>query len=550
MAKKVDTTPYDIRHNQNVEKYARRILRVYLSVVREAIRIAQTVGEIPDGKVFSFADYPQTTKRINDLFAGMEKEVVAVIDDGTKREWLLSAQKNDKLVDAVVKSTSLSRSQVATYYQRNLEALTAFQARKTDGMGLSDRVWRHTKQLKNELELALDIGLGEGKSAAAISRDVRSYLNEPDKLFRRVRNKHGNLVLSKNAKSYNPGQGTYRSSYKNAMRLARTETNMAYRESDSLRWQQLDFVIGIEVKLSNNHTLNGALFVDICDELKGKYPKDFVFTGWHPQCRCFAIPILMDSDELEEAENILLEGGDVNAHSSKNEVKDVPDSFKKWLEDNRHRTAEGANQPYFIRDNQQYAYLSKNQYIRATQSTADKIDSASKDIAKELGIQVTPVNVKSTSRIYEKARVDYNGDIAKVRDIVRNTFICEEGKQDELLEKLQEQLNVVRIKVQSAADDPMGYSGILLNIRNNNGTFAEIQINSPQMIYAKETNAEGLLGKKLYNQIKKESGFESGLGHRYYEQLRSLSAQLDEEIKEEIITQSRAYYNKMRGVKL
>jgi hypothetical protein len=50
------------------------------------------------------------------------------------------------------------------------------------------------------------------------------------------------------------------------------------------RRQQLDFVVGVEVRLSVNHPV-----ADICDELKGKYPKAFSFTGWHPHCRCHTI---------------------------------------------------------------------------------------------------------------------------------------------------------------------------------------------------------------------------------------------------------------------
>ena len=143
------------------------------------------------------------------------------------------------------------------------------------------------------MELALDIGIGEGRSAAELSRDVRRYLNHPERLFRRVRDKHGNLVLSQAAKAFNPGQGVYRSSFKNARRLTATETNMAYRKADNERWQQLFFVVGFEVKLSNNHSINGVPFTDICDELAGKYPKTFVFTGWHPLCRCYTVPILI-----------------------------------------------------------------------------------------------------------------------------------------------------------------------------------------------------------------------------------------------------------------
>ena len=154
-------------------------------------------------------------------------------------------------------------------------------------MSLSDRVWRYTDQFKTEIEMGIDCGLRDGLDAAQMARRLKQYLQHPDKLFRRVRDEHGNLQLSKAAAAFHPGRGVYRSSYKNARRLAATETNIAYRTADHVRWQQLDFIVGIEIHLSNNHTCRGRdgkpkPLYDICNELKGKYPKDFKFTGWHP----------------------------------------------------------------------------------------------------------------------------------------------------------------------------------------------------------------------------------------------------------------------------
>ena len=77
--------------------------------------------------------------------------------------------------------------------------------------------------------MAIDVALGDGVSAAAMSRTVRKLLNNPTALFRRVRDKNGQLRLSQNAKNYHPGRGVYRSAYRNALRLTATETNMAYR---------------------------------------------------------------------------------------------------------------------------------------------------------------------------------------------------------------------------------------------------------------------------------------------------------------------------------
>ena len=168
------------------------------------------------------------------------------------------------------------------------------------------------------IETSLAEGLAEGRSAAELSRTIRQDLREPERLYRRVRDKNGILQLSKPAKAYHPGAGVYRSSYKNALRLTRTEINVSYAEADFERWQRLDFVIGYEVRLSNNHTCNGHPFTDICDELAGKYPKWFKFTKWHPQCRCVCLAIFDDDPGAGE-------------------VRDVPPNFKQWVTDNQTR---------------------------------------------------------------------------------------------------------------------------------------------------------------------------------------------------------------------
>ena len=209
-------------------------------------------------------------------------------------------------------------------------------------------MWKYTNQFKDEIELGLDLGIRSGRSADELSRDLRSYLQHPDKLFRRVRNKHGQLVLSQRARAYHPGRGVYRSSYKNARRLAATETNIAYRTADYERWQQFDFVVGIEIKLSNNHPEP-----DICDDLKGRYPKDFKFTGWHPHCRCHVETVLKTPDELIADNRRIMEGGKPT-ETSVNTVADVPQAFTDWVEANRERMTAAKSLPYFIRDNSKY----------------------------------------------------------------------------------------------------------------------------------------------------------------------------------------------------
>lgn len=307
-------------------------------------------------RLFSFSDYPSTRRKIEKLLSDLQAGITAVIVDGIRSEWTLSNEKNDELARQVFGgegADKLTKEQERRYFSTNGSARDAFIKRKTDGLGLSDRVWKYTNQFKDEIELGLDLGIRSGRSADELSRDLRSYLQHPDKLFRRVRDEHGQLVLSQRAKAYHPGRGVYRSSYKNARRLAATETNIAYMTADYERWQQLDFVVGIEIKLSNNHTLNGVPFTDICDKLKGRYPKDFKFTGWHPLCRCQAVTILKTDEEIAEDTRRILDGEPLDGKSV-NRVDDVPGDFKQWLKDNEERAKRSYSVPYFIKDNPKF----------------------------------------------------------------------------------------------------------------------------------------------------------------------------------------------------
>lgn len=96
---------------------------------------------------------------------------------------------------------------------------------------------------------------------------------------------------------------------------------------------------------------------DMCDDLQGRYPKDFKFTGWHPHCRCHAMTILKTEEEMAEDTKRIL-AGEKPLSGSVNEVTDVPEGFTKWIGKNSKRIDDARKNgtlPYFIRDNQQRA---------------------------------------------------------------------------------------------------------------------------------------------------------------------------------------------------
>lgn len=357
---------WEKEHRRRVASYEKEIDEILRSAVREAAMLASSVGAADSDRPFSFSDYPSTRRRLEKLLSRLDADLTAAIVNGIESEWTLANNKNSELANQVFGDNvgKLTEGQYRRYYSTNGNALEAFKSRKEAGMNLSDRVWRYTEQFKAEIEMGIDIGLRDGLSADGMAGVLRQYLLYPDRLFRRVRDEHGILHLSKAAKAFHPGRGVYRSSYKNAIRLAATETNIAYRTADYLRWQQLDFVVGIRIVMSNNHTLNGVPFEDICDllsappgstETKGRgcYPKDFKFTGWHPLCRCHVETILKTEEEIAEDNRRIMAGEEVSGESV-NTVKDVPKQFKEWLDENKDRAQRSYSVPYFLSDNKKY----------------------------------------------------------------------------------------------------------------------------------------------------------------------------------------------------
>ena len=366
---------WDMRHYRETEAYAQAVQSLYdkatLAITRAAAR-----GKIDPDTPFSFDMYPSVQKEMQRITEQLAERVTVVIETGSKKQWLFACDKNDAFLSSIMDTSKLSKSRLKKMQDRNLDALAAFQGRKVDGMNLSQRVWKYVGQYKDQLENALDVGLGEGRSADELSRDVRQNLRDPNRLFRRVRDKRGNLILSKRAAAFHPGRGVYRSSYKNAMRLTRSEINMAYRESDWQRWQSLDFVVGFEIHRSNHEPLCEC---DICEKLVGRYPKTFKFKGWHPQCMCYATPILMDEETFDENElgdlKAALRGTTYKHQQAKNAVSDVPDGFKAWVKDHVEAQKGWASTPYFIKDNFVDGQLGKGLKIAMPTTTpAGKVD--------------------------------------------------------------------------------------------------------------------------------------------------------------------------------
>lgn len=362
---------------KRTEWYALAVRDTFQKRISEIVAMCEEL-DINEDKPFAFADYKDVAPAVQAKLRQLYSEVYQSVRGNIMREWNYANDTTDKLVKGLFGKHSIEDKHYARYFQRNKEAMNSFFERRQDGLNLSQRVWQYVGQAKTDLEVALDLGIGQGLSSDTLNRKVKQYLNNPDDLFRRFRYKvgeddNGNPIYGRkwkrrrydketdtfywvddNPKNYHTGQGVYRSSYKNAMRLARTETNMAYRTADITRWQQMEFVLGYEVKLSHNHPCT-----DICDDLQGKYPKEFVFKGWHPHCYCYIVPILCKDNELEQLTEAILNGEDTSTFAPAGMITDVPAGFTGWIANNEERIRSAVSLPYFITDNYKNGDISK-----------------------------------------------------------------------------------------------------------------------------------------------------------------------------------------------
>ncbi|WP_090222167.1 hypothetical protein [Lutibacter maritimus] len=262
------------------------------------------------------------------------------ISNSVQQSWELSNNHTDNLITNYTNGITIPDNYQRKFYQRNAAAVQSFINRGKEGFRLSDRVWSLTNQTREQLETFISSGLTVGRPASKLALDLKQFLKEPERRFRRLRDPEtGKLILSNPAKNYHPGRGVYRSSYKNALRLSRNEINIAYRTADNLRRQNLPFVLGIEVHLSNAHPA-----YDICDELQGDYPKNFNFIGWHPNCLCYSKSKLLSKEDFVK----YLKGKEI---SQSKYVKSIPINAARYLNNNSERIKGLTNKPHFVAEN-------------------------------------------------------------------------------------------------------------------------------------------------------------------------------------------------------
>ena len=271
----LNTTKDETDHLNNIEDYSDKIKKIINQIVRDYIALQITMHLLSPKKRFSFSLFPKAERSLQKIFKNAKIRLTDLIRSGIKKEW-----------------------------RGNTPNVNEFINREINGLTLSDRINNLINNIRQEAEAIIDVGLPNIKNS-----DLLAY---------RLREKYGSTVSKP------------KSSYSIASSLIFGELHTSYRFSKLLEWQDDDAITGYEVKRTHGETK-----CDVCNNLAGIYPKDFIFLGWHINCLCYAEPIY-----------------------GKKPIIDIPKAAQIWWYDNQSGVS--SYLPYFITDNAKFFNVSNS----------------------------------------------------------------------------------------------------------------------------------------------------------------------------------------------
>lgn len=349
MPKKLTSKQQKEQLNNLFAVYNKRLGRLYSDYVKKLTSLGYGEDVLEDDALFNFDNFPQLKARLNDIFNDYYQNSLLCYKSGIT-DGVALAYNHDEMVIGGYSVLTDKAIRVA----RDTAAATFIVNRlKTkNGLNLAQTVWNYCQQTKSEFEMAMSNtiadGIKKGSSAEEVGKSIRKYLNDPDMMYRR----YHTIKVQKNGKKKDVvtwrrrriidgkvrfieeplekvGMGVYRSARKNALRVARTEINSAYHKARNERWQNEPFVIGQYIHVSPQHNID-----DICNDLEGRYPKDYVWISWHPQCICTSDPITIQGEEKKEFYKRLMAGEDMSNYVSPFAVLTMPEKYNQYIKDN------------------------------------------------------------------------------------------------------------------------------------------------------------------------------------------------------------------------
>lgn len=165
MAKKAyspDPKAETIKRIQRTEAYAEKVRQLFAATVNEILALNKSVPTLDEGVMYSFdGDNMRIQKKVEALLRQLHSTTTTAIKKGITLEWEKANDACDKLISSCFGKEVLSSPEFSAWNNRNMAAMNAFANRTENGLNLSKRIWQSVQQLRDEMEIARTVAIGE-----------------------------------------------------------------------------------------------------------------------------------------------------------------------------------------------------------------------------------------------------------------------------------------------------------------------------------------------------------------------------------------------------
>jgi hypothetical protein len=270
----METRPLDL-YLREQRRADRDLARLLLSAANDAeARVLARAGSNISARV-QRAQLTLVAQELRQQVVELWPQVDNVVRQGILNSADAAARAESLLTNSLYNAAGIPAAEMAAAVrQQARQGAENLYSRKVVGRDLSQRVYRTSVGAQGMVQGAVNKAIAQGRSWRSLASDVKGLINP------RV-----------------PGGVSYA-----AERLARTEMNNAFHETQKRMAQPNPFITGMQWHLSSSHPEG-----DICDSLAGDdhegmgpgvFSKQNVPSKPHPQDLCYLAPVTVDEDEF------------------------------------------------------------------------------------------------------------------------------------------------------------------------------------------------------------------------------------------------------------
>lgn len=273
-------------------KQDKEIRDVYL---HSAERIAERIKDLGDVQTLTRAHLEALERNLRDEADRIAEATTTAVRRGIESTVGITAEPMNQALVRALRASGVAMDYAKLQYgfgQVSTRAVEAIWAKTKNGLTISDRIWNVSGEHANTLRDIILDAVAQGRDAVKVARDITGYVKDGARTFA---GDYPNMMARM-------GHRIPKDTCYEALRLARTEMSMAALEGTYAAGKTNFSYKGVQWMLSGSHPVP-----DICDDLAsadlyglgaGCYPEGDEPPHPHPNCLCFVVPLVMDTDEL------------------------------------------------------------------------------------------------------------------------------------------------------------------------------------------------------------------------------------------------------------